>query len=213
MNKILLKVNTTTGAITDWQDQPAAINLVNGDTVLLCLHFVEALTSTLTAVNLTGATALRAMVKAARLESSAVLTFQDSYNTGLYPACEVLASGYVTWAVSFNAAAIDSAIGSLESLAAWLELSWLGTDAYPQTLAQIPITIYQQLDDGAPGTPPPTTPTYLTAAEVVAAYARLSGTADIEITDATKGIILKDSVTAARIRLTLADGAITLTTL
>jgi hypothetical protein len=71
----------------------------------------------------------------------------------------------------------------------------------------------QHLDDGAVGTPPPASPTYLTAVEVAADYAKKVGTSDIEITDATKGLILRDSVTNERIRLTIADGVITLTNL
>lgn len=210
MKKLLLQINTTTGAVTDWQNQSMPITIVNGDTVLVCCRFLEALSSTLTALNLTGALALRATIRETRDASDTLLAFQDSYNQADYPAGEVLASGYVTWALTLDTTNVDTALGTNDSMTAWLEITYLDAASIPTTLCQVQVTLVQQLDDGAGGTPTPTSPTYSTAAEIAAAYALKVGAADIEITDATKGLILRDSVTNHRIRITIADGALTL---
>ncbi len=171
MKKVLLTIDTTRGGWTDWAGSPFdGISVVNGDTVLFACRFTESLVSTPAALDLTGALALRCTVKSARTSAATLWTFQDAYNGGHYPAGEVLASGYVTWLVSFSSAAITSALGTGESASGYLELTYLDASNYPQTLVQIPITIYQQEDDGAPGSPPPTSPTYLTAVEVAEDY-------------------------------------------
>lgn len=171
MKKLLLKVDTTKGTFTDWAGAPYdSVALVNGDTVLFCVHFEESLTSTPTALSLAGALGLRCILKSARTSAGTEWSFQDSYNGGNYVACEVLASGYVTWAVSVSSAALTTSLGTSEYTDGYLEFAYLDASNYPQTLIQIPLRVYQQLDTGAVGVPPPTSPTYLTAVEIAAAY-------------------------------------------
>jgi hypothetical protein len=170
MKKILLQVDTTRDVLTDWAGSPfSGLSVVNGDTALICARFTESVAGVVP-LDLSGALALRVTVKSARTSSATLWTFQDAYNGGNYPAGEILASGYVTWLVSFSDAAIDTAIGTGESAAGYLELSYLDAGNNPQTLTQIPLTIYQQEDTGAEGTPPPTRPTYLTASEIALSY-------------------------------------------
>jgi len=206
MQKLLLKVNTTTRSFSDWNDITyAGVEAVHGDDLLLACQFTEALTSTLTALDLTGALALRATIKTARASDATLLAFQDAYNEGAdaaFTAFEDLSQGYVTWIISLSAAAIATAIGTSDRVSAWLEISCLTAANRPQTLIQLPLTILQQLDDGAPGTPPPTSPTYLTATEVTTAFAPIvHGHASGEIsglgTAATKNVGTTSSTVAA----------------
>jgi hypothetical protein len=172
MKKLLLKINTTTGEITGWDGLPYdAISIVNGDTVAVCAWLNELLTGdTLTPVDLTGALALRATLRQTRDPTADMLGFQDDYNQGTFPAGEDLSEGLVTWQLSLDSSEVDDALedAGTDNITAFLELTWLDPDNVPQTLAQIPLTIYQQLDDGAEGTPTPESPTYLTATEILA---------------------------------------------
>jgi hypothetical protein len=65
------------------------------------------------------------------------------------------------------------------------------------------------LDAGQEGIAAGAAPTYPTAAEIAAAYARLVGAADIEITDATKGLVLKLGSTRYRFNLVSDGGVVT----
>ena len=170
MRKIGFIVDTTSGRYTDLAGSPVELpEVAIGDTVLCIGHFREALAANLSDLDLTGATALRAHVKKDRLASDVTtLTFQDAYNGGNATAWESLATGKVTWLVSFATAALTSALGTAAFVDIWLEFSWLdATGAVPQTLAQIPIRLVPQIDTGAAGTPPPSAPTYYTATEVL----------------------------------------------
>lgn len=170
MRKLGFIVDTTSGRYTDLAGSPVELpEVAFGDTVLLIGHFREALAANLSDLDLTGATALRAHVKKDRLASDlTTLTFQDSCNDGHATAWESLAAGKVTWLVSFATAALTSALGTAAYVDIWLEFSWLdATGTIPQTLAQIPIRLVPQIDTGAAGTPPPSAPTYYTAAEVL----------------------------------------------
>jgi len=192
MKKLPLKINVSRGTWTDFADQPYdAVSVVNGDSVLFVAHFQEVLgATTVSDLDLTGALALRLTVQSARAEGADDWTFQDSYNQGDYAAYEVLSEGKVTWLTSFNAAAITSALGTDEYVDGYLEIAMLDPSNYPQTLIQIPIRIYAQLDDGAAGSPPPTTPTYLTATEVAAGYFDHTDSASEDYDDTDDGQVL-----------------------
>lgn len=169
MRKLGFICDTTSGRYTDLAGSTVELpEVAIGDTLLLIGWFREALASTMTDLDLTGATALRAHVKKDRLSSdTTTLTFQDSFNGGHAASWEDLGTGKATWLVSFASAALTTALGTAESVDLWLEFSFLdSTGAIPQTLAQIPIRLVPQIDTGAAGTPPPSAPTYLTATEV-----------------------------------------------
>lgn len=173
MRKLGFIVETTGGLVTDLAGSPVELpQIAFGDVIAVIGHFREALGATITDMDLSGATALRCHVKKDRLTADTdTLTFQDSYNGGNVPAWENLATGKVCWLVNFGATALSTELGTAESVDLWLEFSYLdGTGTIPQTLAQIQIRLVPQIDTGAAGTPPPSTPTYLTGAEVAAAY-------------------------------------------
>jgi len=147
--------------------------IINGDTVLLVCHFQRrnSATGALEDLDLEadGAPlALRVTVRATRDPDADLLTFQDTYNEGYLAAFEDLSAGKVTWLVSFNSAELDALFASTDTATVWIEFTYLTAGAVPQTLFQRQLTIHQQLDDGAAGTPPPTSPTYMTAAELLA---------------------------------------------
>jgi len=147
--------------------------IINGDTVLLVCHFQRRNSGTGALEDLDleadGAPlALRVTVRATRDPDADLLTFQDVYNAGYLAAFEDLSAGKVTWLVSFNSAELDALFASTDSATVWIEFTYLTAGAVPQTLFQRQLTIHQQLDDGAAGTPPPTSPTYMTAAELLA---------------------------------------------
>jgi hypothetical protein len=70
---------------------------------------------------------------------------------------------------SINHSALDNTLADSTNdyVDGWLEFSWLDASANPQTLAQMKIRVYRQIDDGAVGTPVPTSPSYYTASEVL----------------------------------------------
>lgn len=144
---------------------------VQGDTFMLVAHCQHLLGTTPTDFPLdTPGTpqAVRCRITDARKDSPTEYSFQDAYNGGDFATYENLAEGKFTMLISLNTAAIDGAFtGDAESISAYLELSFTNADGLPQTLLQLPGTIYAELDDGAVGTPPPSSPTYSTAAEVL----------------------------------------------
>jgi hypothetical protein len=152
----------------------SSIQVVNGDTVLFAFHFQRLSTAgVLQDLNLSAGgapLALRFTCRQDRDPDDALLTFQDTYNAGDLASFENLALGQVTWKVSFNDADIDTLLASTDSVDVWIEATYLSAGGIPQTLFQKRLTIVQQLDDGAAGTPPPTSPTYSTAAEIAASY-------------------------------------------
>jgi hypothetical protein len=273
--------------VSNWAsvEQQFAV-VVNGDNVIVNSWSREDLTGTETDLVLTGATALRCILRATKDATSVIYGFQAAYNQGVYAAGEDLAAGKVTWLLSVGPLAYPVAgvttgtktltiagdyhgqfasgdaitisgstgndgsyilasaptysagtgqtslvvTGTLASavadgsinhsalqhatfnssgyLDAYLECSWIDASGNPQTLLPaFPVHIQAQLDTGQEGIAAGAAPTYLTAAEIAAAYALLVGSADIEITDATKGVIFK--VGSARHRLTLvSDGGV-----
>lgn len=170
--KILARIDTSTGNLTDFTS-----NVLNGfdgitvnDTVLFVVQFKESLTATQTDLDLTGALSLRVTIRSARNPSAQLWSFQDSYNQGDYPTNEDLSKGYVTWLVSMADPDLVSALGELTSVGGFIEFTWLDPNNQPQTLGTFPITVFNEVDNGAAGSPPPTSPTYLTATEIADDY-------------------------------------------
>lgn len=191
MKKHYLEVNTTTGAVRlNGGALPAeGLAVVHGDTIQLAVSFVESIPESIsgviaeTAVDLTEGGAplgLRFTCDAARTEAATLLTFQDAYNTGVWSA-EDLATGRVSWLVDFGAAAVTSALSTEESIPVWGEFTLLSADNYPQTLVQFRITVYAQIDNGAVGSPPPSSPTNQTAADALTDYSLVPDETDIAV--------------------------------
>jgi hypothetical protein len=184
LRQIAAVVDTDRFTAKDFTGSPlSSVQVVNGDTILFAFHFQRTNYSTgaLEDLNLSAGgapLALRFTCRATRSPSAATLTFQDTYNQGDLAAFEDLAKGQITFRVSFNDADIDTLLATADSADTWLEVTYLSAGSLPQTLYQRRLTIVQQLDDGAVGTPPPTSPTYLTAAEIALAYQPL----DAELT-------------------------------
>ena len=110
MKKISIIVNTTRGTFTDMSEQSYdGIEAVHEDTVLMVAHFMEedpTAANALRDLDLSGATALRCIMKGARTDAATEWTFQDAYNSGIYPAYETLSEGKVTWLVDDAAATL-----------------------------------------------------------------------------------------------------------
>lgn len=215
MKTYFLHINTHSGAVRNWDGSAlSGIQVVHGDTVLFLCHFQEPdENGNLQDVNLSLATAVRMSAKSARTDDGTSYGTQDSYNQGFH-AKENLATGYISWLFPFTDAAIDTALGNAEDIiAAWIEFSGI-FQTYAQTLAQLPIDIVQELDAGNPGSPPPTEPTYYTAATVDANFVPLTAHFDqVQIatdTTITAGAAVdgpKRWQTTAVLTLTLPDPA------
>ena len=88
--------------VTDWGDNVLKrATVIRNDNVLISLHAVErlAVDTTPTGVDLSGASALRAIVRASKSSTAQVYGFQTSYNQGEDTAVEDLPNGKVTWNV------------------------------------------------------------------------------------------------------------------
>jgi hypothetical protein len=172
LRQISLVIDTDRNTVRDFAGNAVNATVVNGDTLLLAAHArrLNYSTGALEDLVLTGAHALRVTVRATRDPDDDLLTFQDAYNAGDLAAFEDLSKGQVTWRLSFNSANLDALFAATDSVSVWLEITYLDSADLPQTLYQGQVTVNEQLDDGAAGTPPPSSPTYLTAAEVATSY-------------------------------------------
>jgi len=180
LRQLSLVIDTDRNTCRDFAGNTVNATVVNGDTILLAAHAkrLNYSTGVLEDLVLTGAKALRVTVRATRDPAADLLTFQDVYNSGDLPSFEDLAKGQVTWQINFNSANLDALFAATDSVSVWLEITYLDAADLPQTIYQGRLTVNQQLDDGAIGTPPPASPTYLTAAEIAADYQPL----DAELT-------------------------------
>jgi hypothetical protein len=176
MNINTMDIKTDSFAYTDFAGTARRPRVVNGDSALFMARFkdLDPTTGRYVAKDFSadgGAPqALRLTVRATRDPAGTLLTCQYSYNQGFRASFEDLTAGQVTWLVSFNAAAIDTLLASVEAVTVWMELTYLDFAGIPSTLWQGQIEIVEEVDDGATGTPPPTSPTYLTAAEIALSY-------------------------------------------
>jgi hypothetical protein len=176
LRQLSYEIDTDRGRAKDFSGGSAMYGVVNGDTVLFACRFqrLNSTTGSLENMDLTsGGTpqALRLTCRQTRNPSADLLTFQDAYNQGDLPSFEDLTKGAVTWKVSFNTAELDALFSStVDSASVWVEMTILSNGGVPQTLFQGKLTVVQELDDGAVGTPPPTSPTYLTATEIALLY-------------------------------------------
>lgn len=176
MAKILqLEVDTTRNEITDFAGQTyREISMVAGDEVLIAAHFTEVTLDGLSQqdTDLSGALALRASIGRNRQTDTTVLAFEDVFNNADLPTFEDLATGRVSWLLNLDAAAFESALGTNESIEVFLEFTTLTVGDSPQTLAQIGVILFAQIDDGAVGVPAPAT-SYITSTVAVATFVAL----------------------------------------
>ena len=94
-------------SVTDWADLLVSkTNVVTGDNVVVNLHAQEELVAgTVSDLDLTGASALRCIIRASIDPDSILYGIQTAYNQGEYAAGEVLTEGKVTWNISIGAIA------------------------------------------------------------------------------------------------------------
>jgi len=161
----------------DWGGSPANKSFVYGDTFTLGVKVEEfnASTNAYAAKDFTAdggnPLALRVLIRKERDSSSTLYSFQDVYNGGYIVGFADLPTGQVEWEVSLSDSQIKTDLDANDGqLSCWLEISYLDANNIPSTLTQQTITIFDQVDDGAAGTPPPSSPTYLTAAEIAAGW-------------------------------------------
>ena len=90
--------------VTDWADVVVErAHAVVGDNILVNLWAREELTAgTITDLDLTGATALRCIIRASKSSTAAIYGLQTAYNQGDYVAGEALDEGKVTWKVGIG---------------------------------------------------------------------------------------------------------------
>jgi hypothetical protein len=224
MQKNFLTINTSTRVYVVAGVETSTMTAVYGDTVLFAANFLEVIPgASSTAIDLSGATDLRCIIRSDRQSSSELWALQTAFNGGEYTAGENLATGLVTWSVSLTAtayaitaastitdkftiagdfttqidagdnftvsgstgndgsyvvltvtangadtdievsaiasavadgnilhSALDNAItdASADFAEGWIEFSWLDANDNPQTLAQMSIKVYQQVDNG-----------------------------------------------------------------
>lgn len=175
MKVIQFEVETTRGEVTDFAGQTyREISMVVGDVVLIAAKFkeIDIGGTTISPVNLTGSLALRASVGNERQTGTTILAFEDVFNDGDIPAFEDLSTGQVTWLLDLPAAVIEPVLGTNEFIETFLEFTVLNADDTPQTLAQIGLIIYSQIDDGAVGVPPPPT-SYMLSSTALATFVLL----------------------------------------
>jgi len=177
--RITAEVKTDTYSYTNFAGNALAISPTINDTTLFMFKFKELdPTSGLYIpkdLTVEGGVpqALRLLIRQDRDAASDLYSFQDAYNQGDDPSFESLPDGQVTFQSSWEAAA-GTELGNNESMTAWIEVSFLDFNAIPVTLFTAQIIIVNELDDGAVGTPPPSSPTYLTAVEIQALAVQFS---------------------------------------
>ncbi len=169
-------------SVKDWSASNAADKFVFGDTFLLAskIEDFDYVTNSLIPKDFTldggNPQALRVLIRKERDDDSTLYSFQDQYNQGYLAGFGDLIIGQVEWLVALSDPQIEIDIEAAGgSLSCWLEISYLDGNSIPSTIVQKQITIVDQIDNGAAGTPPPSSPTYLTAAEVAAAFISKDG--------------------------------------
>jgi hypothetical protein len=180
-----IRVNTSAASATDYQNRLYRVSAqeqigqemsgVIGDVVTVVADFnQESLTGVIQDMDLTGALALRASIASSRSSPRTIFSMRDIYNEGVVPSNEDLSLGLVTWRVFIDPLLIDPIILTADFLDAWLDISTITSAGDPQTLIQIPIRLYQQIDSSLVGSPPPSEPAFMTAATALATFVQFA---------------------------------------
>jgi hypothetical protein len=182
---------------------PNPVSLYYGEVPSWEIHVVTVSGTTLTAVNMSTAIAFASAV-------------DDDFAISSDPWVRVLdadivstnkAAGIVTVPVDSNTSTFATGIGTSESALAYFELRGLNAGGELVFYVRFAISAKNTLDP-AGGVPPAPTGNYYTKTESDAKYLTGAGALDIEITDASAGLILKDRTTATRYRFFVDNGII-----
>jgi len=187
-------VQVNRDSVKDWSASAAPVKFVYGDTFLLAakIEDFDYTSNEYEPKDFTAdggsPSALRVVIRKDRDSTSELYSFQDAYNQGILSGFGDLTVGQVEWLVALSDTDIKTDIDAAGGiLSCWLEISYTDGDATPSTIAQVQITIVDQVDDGAAGTPPPSSPTYLTATEIDALYFNKTETMFWSVLSATTG--------------------------
>lgn len=105
-------------------------------------------------------------------------------------------NGKISIAADLTVAGLGSALGTAASIGVNLQLRVISLgDTWPSRVITIPCTLNNALavEVGTPGTNPELYVTVASLTAILAAYVLKVGATDIEITDATKGVIMPDA--------------------
>jgi hypothetical protein len=169
------KVNLTTRGLLDMNDQILggdSIRWPRGDTLIACFQFVRKVGNTTSDVTIPATSSLSLVIKqgndraaAVSLADSAADQWNISGDWSEAAAGTAKQSCRVTLTKTELTALFPTTVGDLPFL---LELVELDVNGFESTICSHPITIFGDCKRGAEGTPAPSSPTYYTAAEVLA---------------------------------------------
>ena len=140
----------------------------------------------------------------------------DDFNSASAPMVRVLnadidssgaANGIISVELDANTATFLSALSTNEKIAAYFELRGLSVGGKILHYIEFPITARNTIDPSG-GTPPDPVGNYYTKTESDSKYLQSAGAADLEVTDAAKGVILKDRGDGKRYRINITNGII-----
>ena len=148
-----LKTNVNVpGSITDTSDAPVdSVSVTNRTSVLFIVHCFEQLSgAAATNFDFTGAgaiTEIRCTINNTRTEDGTFYLTSTAINAGHYPSYEDLSEGKFTMLIDFSAAAINTALGSDDIIAAYMEFSWKDNNDVAQILMSLPMGIKAKLQE------------------------------------------------------------------
>lgn len=215
MKRLFLKINVTTGVVSQNNQPISDITIKHGDDVLFCVEFVESLPDATaeSPLDLTGALGLRSVNRDAVLLAGDLLTFQDSFNQGDWDE-ESLPDGKVSWLQDFGTAAITTELGSETEIVSAHEFDYLTAGSARQTLgSDFAIIIRQQLNDWAgEGFPaPPTTCMLLVDAQAdFVPEADFIAPLDLDFSDSPYSLVSTGGIQEVRVDTTGGDVIINL---
>lgn len=202
MKIIPLKIVNGLGArVAYWDEADVSasddLRVVHKDTVLFLFKcYVNTDGSTDVLRDLSGISSMRLTIRGGPDKTDDLYVFHSTYNTAAGGFTPDLANGFAVMAVPIVdasgtplATALAAATTTPDTyVEPWLEITML-EGGIPETVCRFQLKILEEIDDGAAGTPSPTSPTYYTAAEVDALLVDyLKSTAATELTIATGAI-------------------------
>ncbi len=165
------------------------------------INFIKRDGNTVTALDLSAATAWRASVKTGYASGAAELI-----NSNIDASAS--ADGSIAISIDSNTSTFLTAIGTSPYIAGFFEVAGNNADGDEIFYASFEVILRNKLSSPV-GTPPEPASSYYTKTQVdglVNAKAPLSGPSDIEITDAAKGVIQPDRTTGKRYRTYIDNG-------
>lgn len=176
------------------------LRVIHKDTVLFLIKFYVDLGAGEVLRDMSGVSAMRLTVRSGPDKTDTLYVFHSTYASAAGGYSPDLANGYAVMAVPITdavgtplATALAAATTTPDTyVEPWLELTSI-EGGIPETLGRFQLKILEEIDDGAAGTPSPTSPTYYTAAEIDAMFISelapyLSSVAATELTIATGAV-------------------------